>query len=175
VAEDEELARWDVQPTGGEYYTTHRSIYRTQVDVVLSSGHAVLNAGDSLVAEFAELCDGEVIFYAADPAAPALAEHLAAGKRGVYVSEGRITLGTGTEEIRLCRLGDVPVIGKQKDPATIANVLAAIAAGWAMDLSQEVIATGVKTFGLELPDPVALLPQRARKSLPAKKPAAVRN
>jgi len=174
VAEDEELSRWDVQLTGGEYYTTHRSIYRTQVDVVLSSGHAVLNAGDALVAEFAELCDGEVIFYAADPACPPLAEHLAAGKRGVYVSEGRITLGSGPEEIRLCRLGDVPAIGKQKDPATIANVLAAVAAGWAMDLSQEVISTGVKTFGLELPDPAALLPQRSRKSLPAKKPAAVR-
>jgi cyanophycin synthetase len=43
-----------------------------------------------------------------------------------YVSRQPHYLGTGTEEIRLCRLGDVPVIGKQKDPATIANVLAAL-------------------------------------------------
>jgi cyanophycin synthetase len=172
IPEDEELSRWDVQLTGGEYYTTHRSIYRTQVDVVLPSGHAVLNAADDMVAGFAELCDGEVIFFAADPATPAMAEHLAAGKRGVYVRDGRVTLGKGSEEIRVCRLGDVPVIGKQKEANTIANVLAGIAAGWAMGLSQEVIATGAKTFGLELPDPAALLPQRNKKPLPAKKPAA---
>ncbi|MBF1164037.1 MAG: cyanophycin synthetase, partial [Dechloromonas agitata] len=75
ASDDEDLSRWDVQPTGGEYYTTPRSIYRTQVDVVLPSGHAVLNAADPLVADFAELCDGEVIFFAADPSCLKLAEH----------------------------------------------------------------------------------------------------
>lgn len=160
----EKLDRWDVQPTGGEYFTTHRSTYRTQIDVILRNGYAVLNAADPLVADLAELCDGEVIFFAADRSCPAMADHLAAGKRGVYVSEGRITLATGQSEIRLCRLGDSPVIGKQKAPETVANVLAAVAAGWALGLTQEVMTTSIKTFGLELPDPAALLPQRARKS-----------
>ena len=59
MPEDEDWSRWDVQPTGGEYYTTPRSIFRSQVDVVLPDGHAVLNAEDELVADFAELCDGE--------------------------------------------------------------------------------------------------------------------
>ena len=127
----------------------------------------MLNAGDEIVASLAELSDGEVIFFAADPACPFMAEHIGAGKRGVFVRDGRITLATGSEEIRLCRLGDVPVIGRQKDPATIANVLAAVAAGWALGLTKEVIATGAKTFGLELPDPATLLPQGARRSPPA--------
>ena len=170
----EELSRWDVQPTGGEYYTTHRSIYRTQVDVVLPSGYAILNAADPMVAGMAELCDGEVIFFAADQATPAMAEHLEAGKRGVYVADGRIILGTGNFEIRLCRLGDVPLIGKSKKPADVANVLSAVAAGWALGLTQEVIITGLKTFGIEMPDPAALLPQRARKSQTAKKPVTTR-
>lgn len=168
VPEGEDLSRWDVQPTGGEYYTTPRSIYRTQVDVVLPSGHAVLNAADELVAEFAELCDGEVIFYAADPATPALAAHRAKNARCVYVAEGRITLASGQDEIRLCRLGDVPLIGKAKKTEDIANVLAAVAAGWALGLTQEVIVTGVKTFGIELPD-TALLPLPVKKSPTAKK------
>lgn len=169
LPEQEKLDRWDVQPTGGEYFTTHRSTYRCQVDVVLRNGYAVLNAADPLVADLAELCDGEVIFFAADRNCPAMAEHLAAGKRGVYVSEGRIALATGQNEIRLCRLGDSPIIGKQKDPDTIANVLAAVAAGWALGLTQEVITTGIKTIGLELPDPAALLPQRTRKSATERK------
>ncbi|NHC07297.1 cyanophycin synthetase [Azonexus fungiphilus] len=159
----EDLSQWNIQPTGGEYYTTWRSTYRTQVDVVLKSGYAVLNACDPQAADFAELCDGEVILFATDPDCPALDAHLQAGKRGVYVSESRIYLGTGQDEIRLCRLGDVPAIGKAKRPETIANVLAAVAAGWALGLTQDVIVTGIRTYGLELADPFALLPRRARK------------
>lgn len=169
---DEKLERWDVQPTGGEYYTTHRSIYRTQVDVVLPSGYAVLNAEDELVADFAELCDGKVIFFAVDRQNAAISAHLAANERGVYVADGRIVLATGPDEIKLCRLGDVPLIGKTKRPEDIASVLAAVAAGWALGLTQEVIVTGVKTYGLELPDPAALLPQSPKS--PARKPATVR-
>jgi len=171
VPDEEDLSRWDVQPTGGEYYTTPRSIYRTQVDVVLPSGHAVLNAEDELVADFADLCDGEVIFFSCDPANPVLVAHLAAGKRGVTTVDNRIVLRSGANEIRLCRVVDSPYIGKAKQAKNIANVLAGVAAGWAMGLSQEVLTTGIKTIGLELADPAALLPQRARKSPAAKKPA----
>ncbi|MGA9396563.1 MAG: cyanophycin synthetase [Azonexus sp.] len=163
----EDLARWDVQPDGGEYFTTFRNTYRTQIDVVLRNGYAILNASDPTVAEMAELCDGEVIFFAADPACPAMAAQLTDGGRGVFVRDGRITLATGNDEIRLCRLGDVPAIGKQKDPATIANVLAAVAAGWALGLTQEVISTAVKTFGLELPEPAALPSLRSKNAQPA--------
>ena len=174
ASEAEDLSRWDVQPTGGEYYTTPRSIYRTQVDVVLPSGHAVLNAADELVADFAELCDGEVILFAADPATPALAAHRAANKRSVFVADGRIVLACGQDEIRLCRLGDVPQIGKARRPEDVANVLAAAAAGWALGLTQEVIVTGLKTFGLELPDPAALLPKKPQKSSAARNSAGRR-
>ena len=160
----ENLSRWDVHPSGGEYFTTYRNTYRTQVDVVLKSGYTILNACDPVVADMAELSDGEVILFAADPACPAMAAHLAAGKRGVIVREGRIAITTGTEDAwLLCRLGDVPVIGKQKDPATIANVLAAVAAGWALGVTFDAISTGIKTYGLDLPASSTLLTQVAKK------------
>ena len=38
-------------------------VLRTQVDVVLPEGAAVLNARDPRVVEMAPLCDGEVIFF----------------------------------------------------------------------------------------------------------------
>jgi cyanophycin synthetase len=41
-------------------------VARTQVDVVLPTGTAVLNAADPQVVEMAELCDGKVIFYGMD-------------------------------------------------------------------------------------------------------------
>ena len=174
VPADEDLSRWDMQLTGGEYYTTHRSTFRTQVDVVLPSGYAVLNAEDELVADFAELCDGEVILFACDAANPILVAHIAAGKRGVTVVDKRIVLRCGNDETKLSRLVDAPYIGKPKQPKQIANVLAGIAGGWALGLSKEVLSTGIKTFGLDEIDPAALLPLRAKQSKPAKKPATQR-
>jgi len=159
----EDLSRWDVQADGGEFFTTFRNTYRTQVDVVLKKGYSVLNAADETVADLARYSDGEVIFFAADPGVAAMVSHLAEGKRGVFVRDGRITLATGGNETRLCRLGDVPLIGKAKEATTIANVLAAVAAGWALGLTQEVISTAIKTFGLALPDRATLLPQSAGK------------
>jgi len=160
VPADEKLERWDVQPSGGEYYTTHRSIYRTQVDVVLPTGHAVLNAEDRMAADFAELCDGKVIFFAVNREHPVLAAHLDSGECGVSVIDSRIVLLAGKEEIRLCRLVDVPMIGKAKKPADIASALAAVAAGWALGMSKEILKTGLKTYGIELTDPAALLPKK---------------
>ncbi len=160
----EDLAEWDVQPTGSEYYTTWRATYRTQVDVILASGVAVLNAEDPLTEDFMPLCDGEVILFATDPDAPLLDAHLAAGKRAVYISESRLYLGSGAEESRLCRLADVPFIGKDKRPHAIAAALAAVAAAWGLGLSQDVIVTGLRTYGLDLADPFALLPRRTRKA-----------
>jgi len=39
-----------------------------------------------------------------------------------------------------------------------------VAAAWGLGLSQDVIVTGLRTYGLDLADPFALLPRRARKS-----------
>src|SRR5690606_36786487 len=41
------------------------AVLRTQVDVVLAGGAAVLDAADPMIAGMAELCEGETIFYAA--------------------------------------------------------------------------------------------------------------
>ena len=53
-----------------------------------AEGAAVLNARDPMVVEMAELCDGEVIF-GLSPDLPATAAHRAAGKRSVFVRDGR--------------------------------------------------------------------------------------
>jgi cyanophycin synthetase len=64
----------------GEFYIeTPEQVYnvlRTQVDVVLGNGVAVLNAEDPLVAQMAELCDGEVIFFATNSESPVIRKHL---------------------------------------------------------------------------------------------------
>src|SRR5690606_32696274 len=93
------------------------------------------------------------IFFAPDRRNATLDAHLGSGERGVFVADGFITLATGKEETGLCRLSDVPLIGEGQQPEDVAAVLAAVAAGWALDLTDEVIVTGIKTYGLELPEP----------------------
>src|SRR5512135_737675 len=63
------------------------NVLRTQVDVVLDDGAAVLNADDPLVAPMAEYCDGEVIYFAQRENSDLLQAHLKKGGRAVVLQE----------------------------------------------------------------------------------------
>ncbi|MEO8278637.1 MAG: cyanophycin synthetase [Ideonella sp.] len=135
----------------------HR-VLRTQVDVVLADGVAVLNAGDAAVAEMATLCDGEVIFYAADAdaaAAARIAAHRAAGGRAVMLRAGRLVLATGTQEIVLADRS----MFRRANPAgpglSEECMAAAAAAAWALGISPDLITAGIETFDV---NPVEMAP-----------------
>ncbi|MBX9901909.1 MAG: cyanophycin synthetase [Burkholderiaceae bacterium] len=117
-------------------------VMRTQVDVVLPQGAAVLNAGDAQVAELAELCDGSVIFYGMDEALPAISTHRAAGGRVVVLRNNEIVLIEGESEHGSIALTSLkPVKAEQPE-----SVMAAVAASWAMDISLDFISAGLRTF-----------------------------
>jgi cyanophycin synthetase len=121
---------------------------RTQVDVVLPTGVAVLNAREPQLVEMAELCDGEVIYFAADPSLPVLAEHRSKGGRAVLLREGAVVLAKGWEETKLLDLAQVPMAaGSEAFQAE--NVLAAVATARALDIAPEVIRAGLETFVLD--------------------------
>lgn len=119
-----------------------RNVIRTQVDVVLPDGVAVLNAADPLVAGLAELCDGEVMYFAANPDTEPLAAHLAAQGRAVTVRKGRLVLLHGTKEILVAELPALPHLATQTQEA-LENLLAAVGAAWALGMGAELIRTGI--------------------------------
>lgn len=118
------------------------NVVRSQVDVVLSDGAAVLNAADERVAALAELSDGAVLFYAQDEANATLAAHRAGGGRVAFVRNHHIVLAQGSEEM--------PLLGIDKvKPAAAAQpnaLLAAALAGWALDVPTDLICAGLRTF-----------------------------
>jgi cyanophycin synthetase len=66
-----------------------RTVVRTQIDLVLPEGAAVLNAQDDAVVGLAELSDGEVLFYAQDANNAHLTAHRQQGGRALrLVSPG---------------------------------------------------------------------------------------
>ncbi|MDO8206676.1 MAG: cyanophycin synthetase [Gallionella sp.] len=137
----------------GEYYieTAEQvcNVLRTQVDVVLSDGVAVLNGSDPLVVQMAEYCDGEVIFFANDGQFTAVTGHLGKGGRAVLVRDGKIVLCKGADEIVLLKLAAVPMSAGECNQSQLENVLAAVAAAWALGISTDLIRAGIATFEVE--------------------------
>lgn len=126
------------------------NVMRTQIDVVLSTGVAVLNAADPKVAEMAELCDGEVIFFASDADNEVVLRHRAQGKRVVTFHDGNIVLAAGNEDAQLLATRNIPYLAAGQEPWRLDNLMAAVAAAWALGIGAELICAGIKTFA---PDP----------------------
>jgi len=108
------------------------NVLRTQVDVVLADGVAVLNACDPLVVALAGYCDGEVIYFSADGTLPA--EH----KRAVLLRDGGIVLRQNEQETLLFGLA-----AAIQQPETL---LAAVAAAWALGVSPALIKAGLAAY-----------------------------
>ncbi|MBZ0104991.1 MAG: cyanophycin synthetase [Sulfuricella denitrificans] len=125
---------------GAFYIETPEQVFnvmRTQVDVVLPDGVAVLNGNDPLVVEMAPLCDGEVMFFGSDPEAPAIREHLAAGRRAVIVRNGLLVFATGDQETPLFEV---------VSSVRAESVLAAAGTAWALGMQPELIRAGIELF-----------------------------
>ena len=122
------------------------NVLRTQVDVVLDDGVAVLNADDPLVAQMAEHCDGEVMYFSRHASGELVAAHLQQGGRAVVVSDGRIVLAVGDERSALIELAHVPVLANSNDTVLMDSVLAAVAAAWALKVTQLLMRAGLTTF-----------------------------
>lgn len=140
----------DPEETIPEHYIENAEqltkVTRTQVDVVLPTGTAILNAEDALVAELAPLCDGEVIFFALDAENAVIKKHLSEGGRAVFVRDGQIVLaGSGGETVLIGNV-TIPIMNSQKSTLYVVNVLAAIGAAWALDIPLKLIRVGVEAF-----------------------------
>ncbi|MET0519471.1 MAG: cyanophycin synthetase, partial [Burkholderiaceae bacterium] len=146
----EQLADFDVKDENQLY-----KVMRTQIDVVLSDGVAVLHAAHPALVEMAELSDGEVVLYAADGSLPAITEHRANGGRAVFLQGGAAVLAHGGSETAganvdalLRRFADSGLAAAAEVDAVA--VLGAVAAAWAMNISPELISAGMDTFVPEL-------------------------
>ncbi|MDO5288935.1 MAG: cyanophycin synthetase [Pseudomonadota bacterium] len=123
-------------------------IVRTQVDVVLPKGAAVLNADDPQVLALAGYSDGEVLLYSLTPDPPALQAHRERKGRCVFARGTDILLDTGTQEIPLVNLNTSSLCGiTRESPDDVRpHVLAAVAAAWSLGISVDLIRAGLLRF-----------------------------
>ena len=128
---DENLARFGVRDA--EQLTR---LLRTQIDVVLPQGIAVLNADEAEVLGLASFADGEVLIYSRDAHAPAVLDALAQGRRVVYRDADELVFAHGeqAERLALPPMFDAPAC------------LPAAACAWAADVPVDLIVSGIVSF-----------------------------
>ena len=118
---------------------------RVIVQNVATTGYAVLNAADAIVTEMAKACPGKVIFFAANRHQPLMATHRAQGKRTVYVDGTTLVAAEGAWVERISLLS-VPVTRGGSIGFQVENVMAAVAAAWAVGVNWDTIKSGLASF-----------------------------
>jgi len=118
---------------------------RVIVQNVATSGTAVLNATDPIVAAMAANCPGDVIFFGLDTHHPVIATHRAQGKRVLFVEDDHIVAMQGQHSVRI-PLSEVPVTRSGAIAFQIENAMASIAAAWAIHIPWETICKGLASF-----------------------------
>ncbi|WP_372827606.1 cyanophycin synthetase [Polaromonas sp.] len=121
-------------------------VMRSQVDVVLPDGVAVLNAAHPAIVDMASLCDGEVVFYAMDPTLAAIGDHRDKGGRAVFLRQGQVVLATGASEVFLPGLDKLAIWQDRHAPTAEESLLAAVGAAWALGIPLNLIGAGIEAF-----------------------------
>jgi cyanophycin synthetase len=137
---------------GLNYITTVQDLAvlkRVIVQNVSPTGVAVLNATDPTVAAMAAKCRGSVTFFAVDKFHPVMATHRAQGQAVVYVENGHIVASKGDFQQTMA-LADSPLTMGGMIPFQVENVMASVAAAWALGLDWDTIRRGLANFSNDL-------------------------
>ena len=120
-------------------------VKRVIVQNVAASGYAVLNAADPVVAKMAEVCPGQIIFFASDRHHPLMATHRAQGKRCVYIDGDMLVAAQGSWRENIA-LRDIPITRNGAIGFQIENAMAAVAAAWGIGLDWDTVRRGLASF-----------------------------
>lgn len=116
-------------------------IARTQIDVVLPEGTAILNADDADVRDLAQYSDGEVIYVSTQPQSTFVTNHRFHGGRAVFLREGEVILAASAEETSLGHVKTAALTAQTAAGSVDRShpILAASAAAWALGVAPRII------------------------------------
>ena len=115
-------------------------------EVVKQHSYVVLNADDPLVVQMAKRTKGRVIYFSSEKDNIWVRKHLGIGGTAVFVRRGTILLCQGSKSCRICSVKQIPVTWDGLAKHNIHNVLASVAAGWALGLSALAIRNSLQNF-----------------------------
>lgn len=130
----EGLDEWDILTR-----EQHFNVMRTVIDLVLSTGYAVVNADEVSLLPLQALCDGKVIWISSTANNPVVLEHVKNnGMAVVNLGDHIHFLGNQAEAENR-----TPIPLKQP-PINLIKTLALAAAGWAMDVPHHLLRADIR-------------------------------
>jgi cyanophycin synthetase len=133
---------------GLNYITTVEDLAvlkRVIVKNISAQGFAVLNATDPAAVAMAKHCPGSVVYFAMSPQNPVVAAHLAQGQRAVYVECGCLVAAQGAQRVTIPMSG-VPITRNGTIGFQVENVMASLAAAWALNVDWNAVKAGLASF-----------------------------
>ena len=124
-------------------------VKRTAVNVVPSTGWAVLKADDPHTAGMAQHCRGSVIFFAQDGQHPVIKAQRSSGGRVAFVENRNLVLAVGDNIIGQIPIADIPITREGRVGFMIDNALAIAAAAWALGVPFDDVRAGIMSFSSE--------------------------
>jgi cyanophycin synthetase len=118
----------------------------TVIEVVKSTGIAVLNADDANVVGTKDRTKGQIIYFSLAPDSPTIMNHLAAGGTAVVLDNGNVLVRSSEPDVLIIPIADAPITIRGIVTFNSANVLAAVAALIGLGTNIDVIRTGISTF-----------------------------
>jgi len=115
-------------------------------EVVLPSGHAILNADDDRVYEMRSNVKCNVALFSMDEDSPRIKKHAKAGGLSAIYENGFITLMKGEWKIRICKAVNVPLTMGGRAAFMIQNVLPAVLTAHVRGFSIEDIKVSLESF-----------------------------
>lgn len=120
---------------------------------VRPDGILILNADDHAVLEAADHTRAEIVLFALHHSNPALQRHLRTGKPAVWVQDGRVIVGTRSIQRHVLDVAEARFTLDGALTFQVQNVLCAVALAVGLELPDEAIRGGLRTF---TPDPIRL-------------------
>ena len=118
----------------------------TVTEAVKPDGYAIFNADDPLVMSCVGKTKGQVILFSKDSQNTELKKNLDAGNINVTLKDGEIIIQKADHNIVLGKADEIPITFGGKATFNIENVMAAVAASYALGVSEEEIRQGLMSF-----------------------------
>ncbi|SMC50833.1 cyanophycin synthetase [Polynucleobacter kasalickyi] len=127
------------------------AVHRTQIDALIpEKGIGILNADEAIAAEIAEINPGkEIIFFSLQEENSIIQKHLAENKKAITTTADAIHLYEGEKLFYTIPLVDIAYIQVQRSNKKMLELMASIAALWAMEIPLETIEAGLEAYSLE--------------------------
>jgi len=122
----------------------------TVTEAVKKDGYAIFNADDKLAVSRVDKTDGHVVFFSKDKNNPLLQENLKKDNFNVSIDKQKIIIQKASGNFEIANIINIPITFEGRAVFNIENVLAAVAASYALGVTQEQINTGLVSFNTSI-------------------------